>query len=168
MDPGNYLAAITQAVAALRNRRVQGMRLLLISSVALSDSRLHQAIEAGGAVVVAEFDSWGACSATPDIVAGNDPLKAIYQHYYTHVPNRSVYPASIRLSWIFERAANPDIDGVVIHMPPSDRSLGWDYPRLRSFLSEHGKSHLMTREDAEITSGSDAITKAITRFVGTL
>lgn len=167
MDAHAYLGEITQAVAALRTRSPKGPRLLVVSSVALSDSRLHQAIESGGAVVVAEHDIWGACSATPDIVPGEDPLGAIYQHYYTHVPNRSVYPASIRLGWIFERAARPEINGVVIHMPPSDRSLGWDYPRLRDYLNAHGKPHLMTRDDATTKEGSAAITQVIAKFVST-
>jgi 2-hydroxyglutaryl-CoA dehydratase, D-component len=164
MSAQTYLEGITEAVASLRNRAPRGPRLLVVSSVALSDSRLHQAIEAGGAVVAAEHDIWGACSATPDIILGEDPLAAIYQHYYAHVPNRSVYPASIRLGWIFERAARPEISGVVIHMPPSDRSLGWDYPRLRDYLDSHAKPHLMTREDATTKEGSAAITQAVAAF----
>jgi benzoyl-CoA reductase/2-hydroxyglutaryl-CoA dehydratase subunit BcrC/BadD/HgdB len=165
MDARKYLEGITQAIASLRDRPSKGPRLLVVSSVALSDSRLHQAIESGGAIVAAEHDIWGACSATPDIVPGDDPLAAIYQHYYTHVPNRSVYPASIRLGWVYERAARPEISGVVIHMPPSDRSLGWDYPRLRDYLESHGKPHLMTREDATTKEGSAAITQAVAKFV---
>jgi benzoyl-CoA reductase/2-hydroxyglutaryl-CoA dehydratase subunit BcrC/BadD/HgdB len=165
MDAKAYLEGITQAVASLRNRSSRGPRLLVVSSVALSDSRLHQAIEAGGAVVVAEHDIWGACSATPDIVPQDDPLAAIYRHYYTHVPNRSVYPASIRLGWIYERAVRPEISGVVVHLPPSDRSLGWDYPRLRDYLEAHGKPHLMTRDDATTKEGSAAITQSVANFV---
>jgi benzoyl-CoA reductase/2-hydroxyglutaryl-CoA dehydratase subunit BcrC/BadD/HgdB len=165
MDANAYLQGITQAVAALRGRSLKGPRLLVISSEALSDSRLHQAIESGGALVAAEYDIWGACCATPDIVPGDDPLSAIYQHYYTHVPNRSVYPASVRLGWIYERVATPEIAGVVIHMPPSDRSLGWDYPRLRDYFQAHGKPHLMTREDVTSPEGSAAITQAVANFV---
>jgi benzoyl-CoA reductase/2-hydroxyglutaryl-CoA dehydratase subunit BcrC/BadD/HgdB len=168
MDAKAYLHGITEAVAALRGRSLKGPRLLVISSEALSDSRLHHAIEAGGSLVVAEFDIWGACSATPDIVAGDNPLQSIYEHYYKHVPNRSVYPASARLGWIYERVVQPEIAGVVIHMPPSDRSLGWDYPRLRDYCSAKGKPHLMTRDDATTKEGSAAITQAVTKFVSSI
>ncbi len=168
MGAGEYLAGIKQAIEGLRSRPAKGPRLLVVSSVALSDSRLHEAIEAGGAIVAAEHDIWGACSATPDIVPGDDPLLAIYQHYYKYVPNRSVYPASVRLGWIYERMARPEIDGVVIHMPPSDRSLGWDYPRLRDYSEAQGKPHLMTREDATTPAGAAAITQAIANLVSSL
>lgn len=168
MQATAYLAGIREANEQLRSRPSKGPRLLVVSSVALSDSRLHQAIEAGGAVVVAEFDAWGACCATPDIVPGDDPLAAIYQHYYQHIPNRSVYPASVRLNWVFERVARAEISGVVIHMPSSDRSLGWDYPRLRDYCSAHGKRHLMIRDDATTQAGNAAITQAVANFVSTL
>lgn len=165
MDGTAYLKGITQAVTALRGRTVKAPRLLVVSSEAMSDSRIHQAIEAGGAIVAAEYDIWGACSATPDILPGDDPLKAIYHHYYQHVPNRSVYPASVRLGWIYERVVQPEIAGVVVHMPQSDRSLGWDYPRLRDYFEAKGKPHLMTREDATSKEGSAAITQAVATFV---
>jgi hypothetical protein len=53
-------------------------------------------------------------------------------------------------------------------MPQSDRSLGWDYPRLRDYFSAKGKPHLMTREDATSKEGSAAITKAVANFVAKL
>jgi benzoyl-CoA reductase/2-hydroxyglutaryl-CoA dehydratase subunit BcrC/BadD/HgdB len=164
MDGHAYLTAITQVVASLEPTTVTGPKLLVLSSEALSDTRLHEAIEAGGAVVVAEDDIWGSRSATPDIVLGDDPIGSIYRHYYDHVPNRSVYPATVRLGWFYANAPTPEIDGVIVHMTRADRSLGWDYPRIRDFLQDHNKPVLMTREDASTDSGSVALTAAVSAF----
>jgi benzoyl-CoA reductase/2-hydroxyglutaryl-CoA dehydratase subunit BcrC/BadD/HgdB len=164
MQPQDYLAGLTQALANLKPRPAAGPRLVLMSSVALSDTRLHEAIEAGGSTVIGESDFWGACCATPDIDAGEDPLDAIYMHYYNHVPNRSVYPAAARLNWFYANAAAADVDGVMIHMPRSDRSLGWDYPRLCDFLEQHKKLFFMTREDAATAEGRAAITQETAKF----
>ena len=164
MGTEEYLAEITQAVDAIGGASLSGPKLLVISSTALSDNRLHAAIEAGGAVVVAEDDYWGARSATADIVPGDDPMQAIYDHYYETVPNLSVYPASVRLGWFFANAVLPEIDGVVIHMPRSDKNLGWDYPRMRDFLADHDKPHLMTRQDSTTDEGTAALAGEVTAF----
>jgi benzoyl-CoA reductase/2-hydroxyglutaryl-CoA dehydratase subunit BcrC/BadD/HgdB len=168
MQPADYLNGLTTAIAQLKQRPAKGPRLVLMSSVALSDTRLHEAIESAGATVIGESDFWGACCATPDIALGDDALEALYMHYYTHVPNRSVYPATVRLRWFFEHAAAADVDGVVIHMPRSDRALGWDYPRLCDFLDQHKKPFYMTREDASTAEGRAAITQATAKFANTI
>jgi benzoyl-CoA reductase/2-hydroxyglutaryl-CoA dehydratase subunit BcrC/BadD/HgdB len=98
-------------------------------------------------------------------VPGDDPIGAIYAHNYKHVPNRSVYPAAVRLGWIYANAIRPEVQGVVIHMPRSDRSLGWDYPRLRDYLEQHDKPYLMMRDDASDDRGAASVTQAVSKFV---
>jgi benzoyl-CoA reductase/2-hydroxyglutaryl-CoA dehydratase subunit BcrC/BadD/HgdB len=166
MAPSQYLPALTRANQQFAGRTLKRPRLIVVSANLLSDSRLHASIEAAGAVVIGEFDSWGSCSAAPDIAAGDNPLAAIYQHYYTHEPNRSVYPAATRLRWFFENANATEVDGVIIHMPRTDRSLGWDYPRMRDFLAAHKKPLLMNRDDAFADAGRAAITQAVSTFIG--
>jgi benzoyl-CoA reductase/2-hydroxyglutaryl-CoA dehydratase subunit BcrC/BadD/HgdB len=166
MAPETYLPALTKANQQFSGRSLKGPRLIVISANTYIDARMHAAIESAGAIVVGEFDYWGSCSATPDIAAGDDPLAAIYQHYYAHVPNRSVYPASTRLRWFFDNAVTPEVDGVIIHMPRTDRSLGWDFPRMRDFLAEHKKPLLMNRDDAFMESGRAALSKAVSAFIG--
>lgn len=168
MGLADYLGEITRAVDALGGTQLSGPRVLVISSTALSDNRLHSAIEAGGAVVVSEDDIWGARSATADIVAGDDPLQAIYDHYYETVPNLSVYPASVRLGWWYANSTGPGIDAVIIHMPRSDRNLGWDYPRMRDYLADHDQPHLMTRQDPTTAAGAAALTAEVAAFVAKL
>lgn len=159
-----YLDSINKALAGLGSEPLPGPKLLVMSSTALSDTRLHEAIERGGAVVVAEDDLWGARSAVPDILLGEEPLADIYQHYYKHVPNRSVYPATVRLGWFYDTVVKPEIEGVVVHMTRADRSLGWDYPRIRDFVRDHGKPVLMSREDATTAEGAAALTAEVSAF----
>lgn len=164
MPADEYLEAITQTVAKLQGRQLGKPRVLVISSTSLSDTRLHQAIEAGGVIVAAEDDLWGSRAATPDIKLGDDPLQSIYDHYHDHTPNMSVYPASRRLGWFFEHSIRPEFDGVIIHMPRSDRELGWDYPRIRDYLKDKGKKLLMTRDDATTEDGENSLTNAVSKF----
>ncbi|RYY27910.1 MAG: 2-hydroxyacyl-CoA dehydratase [Sphingomonadales bacterium] len=165
MEPEAYLESITRAVAGLGERKLTGPRLMVISSTPLSDTRVHEAIEAAGAIVIGEDDIWGARSATPDIEAGDDVIQSIYRHYYDHVPNRSVYPATVRLGWIYENMVLPEVDGVIVQMTRADRDLGWDYPRIRDFLTSNGKPHLMTREDAATDDGAAALTREVAAFI---
>ena len=164
MAGDDYLAEITRVVASLEGRQLPGTKVLVVSSTKLSDNRLHKALEAGGLLVVAEDDIWGARSATPDIAAGDDPMQAIYDHYYKHVPNASIYPHTERLAWFYANAVDPGIDAVIIHMPRSDHHLGWDYPRMRDFLYEKNVPHLMTREDSTTAEGVAALTAQAAKF----
>lgn len=167
MPAEDYIKAMDGALKSLPKEPRKGPRFAVMSSTALGDMRLHDAIEAGGATVVGEGDFWGSASVTPDITPGNDPMQAIYEHYYTYVPNLSVYPASKRLKWFYETAVSPDVDGFIIHMPRSDRSLGWDYPRMRDFLYDNKKPHLMMREDSSNSKDAATITKKVADFVKT-
>lgn len=165
MEPEAYLGSITRAVATLGGEKLSGPRLMVISSTPLSDTRVHEAVEAAGAIVIGEDDIWGSRSATPDIEPGDDVLGAIYRHYYDHVPNRSVYPATVRLGWVYRNMVLPEVDGVIVQMTRADRDLGWDYPRIRDFLADSGKPHLMTREDAATDDGSEALTREVVAFI---
>jgi hypothetical protein len=79
-----------------------------------------------------------------------------------------VYPAEARESWLKQHALRPDLDAVVFYLPPSDRQLGWDYPRLKRWLDDYEKPSLLVRVDATDPSGGIAIRGEIERFVTTL
>lgn len=168
MHPNDYISAINQALGRLPMEGDNKPRIAVISSTGLGDMLLHEAIEKGGATVVAEGDWWGSASITPDIVAGDDPMQAIYEHYYEYVPNLCMIPDTERLKWFYQNAADPGIDAFVIHMPKSDRALGWDYPRMRDCLYDNNKPHLMTRDDSSNPTEAEAITKQVAGLVESL
>lgn len=143
-------------------------RLLVMSSTRLSNTHLHQAVEAAGCTVTAEDDAWGSRAGTPDIEVGDDPVQALFQHYHQYTPNRSIYPATERLSWMYQETLQSDIDGIIFYMPPSDHRMGWDYPRLRRYLDTHKKRSAVLRCDADTVEGAREATAQVRTFIDSL
>ncbi len=88
------------------------------------------AIEAHGAIVVAEDDWWGSRAAGQDIDITAEPIRAIFEKYYFDAPSPRVFPAAIADAWFHRKAS--EVDGVIFYLPPEDDVIGWDYPRLRA------------------------------------
>ena len=74
-----------------RGRRSQGPRILIKGSP-LDSPDFCAAIEAHGAIVVAEDDWWGSRAAGRDIDATIDPMRAIFEKYYFDAPSPRVFP----------------------------------------------------------------------------
>jgi benzoyl-CoA reductase subunit C len=122
-------------------------RLLVVPGAPLSDLRLHTMLEEAGAVVVAEDDCWGSRSATTDVPEhAADPLEAVFETYFLHVPSPRLAPAAARDAWLRSELARGGIDAVVFFIPRSDRWFGWDYPRLRSLVEAAGLPSLLVRD----------------------
>ena len=131
---------------------------LLIKGTPLHHPRLHQALEAHDAVVVAEDDWWGSRALDSTIASGRGAsalVTAIFENYYLHAPSPRVSPAAAADRW-FQNAVRRGIDGVVFYLPPDDDVYGWDYPRQREFLHERGIPSLLLREDASRGLSVDA------------
>ncbi len=123
---------------------------LLIKGMPLHHARLHQALEAHHAVVVAEDDWWGSRAVGANIVPARGAgsfVKAIFENYYLRAPSPRVSPAAAADRW-FKSAVRRGVEGVVFYLPPDDDVYGWDYPRQRDFLHERGIASLLIREDA--------------------
>jgi benzoyl-CoA reductase/2-hydroxyglutaryl-CoA dehydratase subunit BcrC/BadD/HgdB len=101
------------------------------------------AIEARGAIVVAEDDWWGSRAAGEDIDETGDPLGGIFKKCYSDSPSPRVFPAAIADEWFFRKAL--EADGVIFYFSPEDDVMGWDYPRLRDYLDERTIPHVMLR-----------------------
>lgn len=157
------LEAYNAAVAGAPTR--SGPKAIAVSAWKLSDTHLHEVLEEGGMNVVGEDDAWGARAGTPDIKPEGDLLEAIFRHHYTYTPNRAVYPATKRFAWLYEEAAKPDVDTIVFYMPPSDRSLGWDYPRLFEHFEGLGKQVVKLRVDVEKPEGRAEAVAGVRRAV---
>jgi benzoyl-CoA reductase/2-hydroxyglutaryl-CoA dehydratase subunit BcrC/BadD/HgdB len=161
MAPDQYATALGRYLNELApDPTLQGRkRLLVLPSEPLSHTHLHQTLEAAGALVVAEDDWYGSRAPGSDIPRTGSALEGILLKYWTDTATQNVYPAEVREAWFTAHAARPDVDGVVFYLPPSDHQLGWDYPRLRDWLTARGKAHLLVREDASNPEARPRITE---------
>jgi benzoyl-CoA reductase/2-hydroxyglutaryl-CoA dehydratase subunit BcrC/BadD/HgdB len=157
MDRAEYAPLAREALREIQNRPpLEGPRILIKGSPQ-DEPDLCAAIEAHGAIVVAEDDWWGSRAAGQDIDATADPIQAIFEKYYFDAPSPRVFPAEIADAWFHRKAT--EVDGVIFYLPEEDDVMGWDYPRLRAFLDEHAIPHVMLR-----TAASDQIGAFIERL----
>jgi 2-hydroxyglutaryl-CoA dehydratase, D-component len=139
-------------------KKLHGPRLL-IKGTPLDHPKLHQALEAQGAVVIAEDDWWGLRAAEKQIPRARTTTRAtglIFENYYRHAPSPRVSPAGAADEW-FEKAVRRGVDAVVFYLPPDDDVYGWDYPRQRDFLQLNRIPSLLIREEASAGLSSEAI-----------
>jgi benzoyl-CoA reductase/2-hydroxyglutaryl-CoA dehydratase subunit BcrC/BadD/HgdB len=143
-------------------------RVLLATAEPLQHTSLHEALEEAGANVVAEDDAWGARATGADIVPGDNPLEAIFRKIWLDTPSPGVWPPPARENWLMREAARSDVDAVVLHMPPSDRLLGWDAPRISSTLRRDGKSVALLFQDVHRTDGRADLIREAREFLAAL
>lgn len=150
MDRTAYAKQLSAACREIKSAKpLRGPRLL-IKGTPLPHPKLHQALEAHGAIVTAEDDWWGARAGEkkiPSAASLNGLVRAIFENYYLHASSPRVSPATAADLW-FQKAIKRGIDGVVFYLPPDDDVYGWDYPRLRDFVHTRGIPSLLIREDA--------------------
>jgi benzoyl-CoA reductase/2-hydroxyglutaryl-CoA dehydratase subunit BcrC/BadD/HgdB len=144
VDRSDYTILATEALREIERRPpLEGPRIL-IKGPPLDNPDFHAAIEAHGAIVVAEDDWWGSRAAGQDIGTTADPVRAVFEKYYFDSPSPRVFPAAVADAWFFRKAS--EVDGVIFHLPHEDDVAGWDYPRLRDRLSELAIPHAMLRD----------------------
>jgi benzoyl-CoA reductase/2-hydroxyglutaryl-CoA dehydratase subunit BcrC/BadD/HgdB len=158
-DRAEYAPLAREALREIQTRPVlEGPRILIKGSTE-DGLDFCAAIEAQGAIVVAEDDWWGSRAASQDIDATADPIRAIFEKYYLDAPSPRVFPSEIADAWFHRKAT--EVDGVIFYLPHEDDVIGWDYPRLRAFLDERAVPHAMLR-----TAASDQIEAFIERLDG--
>ena len=165
MERSEFARLAGDLAAGVAKRAPSAGPRLLVKGFPLDHANLHRAIEAHGAVVVAEDDWWGSRAAGRDLKYGSDPAAAVFSKYYLDAPSPRVFPPSDADRW-FEREARRGIDGVVFYHPPDDDVYGWDYPRQREFLDRHGIRSLRIREDCSRESVSQELHGTIESFLG--
>ena len=170
MPPDAYAETLAEYLATLGSAAsLDGRpRLLVLPSEPLSHVELHRALEAAGALVVAEDDWWGSRAPGNDIPPTGDALDGIFLKYWNDTATQNVYPAAPREAWFTTHAARPDVDAVVFYLPPSDHQLGWDYPRLNAWLADQGKPSLLLRHDAATPEGQVTIGEQVRAWLGAL
>jgi len=169
MDRVEYSKLIAEVCRQAESAKpLRGPRLL-IKGMPLHHLRLHQALEAQGAVVVAEDDWWGSRAAHVRIALGPSAealIRAIFENYYLRAPSPRVSPAAAADCWL-QSAVQRDVDGVVFYLPPDDDVYGWDYPRQRDFLRARGIPSLLVGEEASRGLSVDTIA-GVREFVGNI
>jgi len=150
-DRRAYAAMATRAACEIEMREpLKGPRIL-VKGVPTDHTRLHEAVEREGAVIVAEDDWWGSRAAGLDIDARTEPLTAIFEKYFLDAPGPRVFPAAVADEWFLNKAG--EADGVIFYLPPEDDVIGWDYPRLRAELDGRGIPHLLLRDESREAIG---------------
>jgi hypothetical protein len=105
---------------------------------------VHAAIEAEGAVVVAELSPFGGCGTGPDVGMAGDPFTALAEHY-----GCESIDARLRVGALLHKLddALGAVQAVVLSQPHDDASFGWDYPRIRELLARRSIPHAVLSGD---------------------
>lgn len=172
MHPADYLADLRSCVNALAQSTapsaVPGVRAVLASSEPLQDLSLHEALADVGINVVAEDDSWGSRAAGQDITTQGDAQAAILDKLWRDTQSTGVWPPQAREAWLLAQAAKPEVEVVVVYVPPSDRLLGWDTPRLLRTWREAGIPAIALFHDVHRPDGRKALLQEVQAFVASV
>lgn len=141
-------------------------RVLLLANDDDHDGAIHAAVEAAGALVIAEDGEWGIRTAMADLPAGKPSSEALLDHLIDTATGPSVSPRERRLDWVLHQLRRDDIDAVVFAIPPSDQRFGWDYPFLRDQASAAGLPQFLLAIDAR--GQAEAATESVRAFLTTL
>jgi len=111
-------------------------RVLLAGSTP-ADGRLHEAVEAGGASVVAEAHALAPVWLGPEIALDEAPGAPLIARHLRH---GSIGPRAFldRAAWLASRAQAVRADAVVLWLTREDEALAWAVPAQRRVLAEAG------------------------------
>jgi hypothetical protein len=144
LPPEEYAPLAWEAADDFARRApLAGSRILLAGAPA-DNTALHAAVEARGAIVVAEAGPWGSNVAGDDVDTAGDPLAVIADHYRIQSFGART-PARVLQAAITEALVG--VDAVVVSLPPDDAVFGWDYPALRDLLATKRIPHACLHSD---------------------
>lgn len=152
LEPERYASlADATAVALAKRPPLEGPRVL-VAGVPVDTPAMHAAIEAEGAVVVAELSPFGGCGSSVDIEVADDPFASLADHYGCEsIDARLPVHALLRKLDDLLGAAN----AVVLSQPRDDASFGWDYPRIRELLARRSIPHAVLGGDPAFGAAAD-------------
>lgn len=130
-DPTAWLASLE-----LPGDAAGAARVLLAGSMP-PDERVHGAVEAGGASVVAEAHAQALGRLGPEIAVANEaPERAVARHLML----ASVGPRAVldRAAWLVTQAKTARAAAVVLWLTREDEALAWHVPAQRSALAAAG------------------------------
>jgi hypothetical protein len=154
LEPARYASLAEAAADSVIDRPpLVGPRVLL-AGAPVDSAVQHAAIEAEGAVVVAELSPFGSGAASADIDTSDDPLTALAEHY-----RRESIAARMPVKALMHKLddALRGVDAVILSLPPDDATFGWDYPRVRELLARRSIPHaVLTGDPALAATGTDS------------
>ena len=144
LEPERYVALAEAAADSLAGRPTLDGPRVLLAGAPVDSTALHAAIEAEGAVVVAELSPFGSGGVGADVEAAGDPFAALAEHY-----RRESIDARLPVRTLMSKLddALGTVAAVVISLPPDDATFGWDYPRVRELLARRSIPHAVLAGD---------------------
>jgi hypothetical protein len=144
LDPDRYVELADDTARRIAARPPLAGPRVLLTGAPVDGGTLHQAIEAHGAVVVAEAGPWGSGGVEDDVRVDDDPVTALADAYRAGSIGARTPVDSV---WRWTRRMLDEVDAVVVSLPPDDVVFGWDYPALRDLLAARGMPHACLRCD---------------------
>lgn len=153
-DPSEWLGEIAEAPGPAAHR-------VLLAGSTPPDDRLHRAVEAAGASVIAEAHAFGLDRLGPPLPGSDDaPALAIARQ----LSRCAVGPRAFldRARWIVERAAAARAAAVILWLTREDEALAWPVPAQRKALAAAGMPALIL--PAASWRADDGALQRITEF----
>ena len=144
LAPEAYASLALAAADSIAGRPPLVRPRVLLLGAPVDGPALHAAIEAHGAVVVAETSPWGIDAAGEDVADEADPLAAIAEKYRRDASGPRA-PVIDTRCWTARALAG--VDAVVVSLPPDDAVFGWDYPNLCRQLQAPDIPHVCLTHD---------------------
>jgi hypothetical protein len=144
LEPERYAALAEAAMDTLaKHVPIEGRRVLM-AGVPVDAPAMHAAIEASGAVVVAELSPFGGCGTSADVEIAGDAFAALANHY-----GRESIGARLPVQALMHKLDEllDAVQAVVLSQPQEDASFGWDYPRVRERLARRSIPHIVVSGD---------------------
>jgi hypothetical protein len=144
LEPERYESLANTAAEEIAGRApLEGLRLLM-AGAPVDGTALHAAIEAAGAVVVAELTPFGGSAFSADVDPSGDPFASLADHC-----RREAIDARLPVKALMRKleGALGSVEAVLISQPPDDASYGWDYPRARELLARRSIAHVVITGD---------------------
>jgi benzoyl-CoA reductase/2-hydroxyglutaryl-CoA dehydratase subunit BcrC/BadD/HgdB len=144
LEPERYTTLADATADTLTQRLPLEWPRVLVAGVPVDAPTMHAAIEAEGAVVVAELSPFGGSGTSADVGIADDPFTALANHY-----GRKSIHARLPVNILMHKL--DDLLGaaqaVVLSQPHDDASFGWDYPRVRELLVRRAIPHAVLSGD---------------------
>ncbi len=152
LEPARYAALANAAASTLARGVGMAGRRVLLAGAPVDTPALHAAVEAEGAVVVAELSPFGSHGASAAIEIAHDPFIALADHY-TRESLDARLPVHALLHNLDDSLGT--VDAVLLSQPPDDASFGWDYPRVRELLARRRIPHAVLTGDPTFGATSE-------------
>ena len=127
LEPERYAALANATADTLARRAPLERPRVLLAGAPVDGQPLHAAIEADGAVVVAELSPFGGCGASADVAHRGRPVRCARRQLSVASRSARALPVNALLHKLDGLLGA--VDAVVVSLPPDDASFGWDYPR---------------------------------------